>query len=154
VPWLRRLVAGLLAQSPGFDPIPLLMWFVIDKVALTQGFLGIPTHHTQVHHLPSTLCNVSNCQRCSFITVISWCERFCKSVANTVFLCGNRISIWRQTSDYCIPSDNFPWLARKQSLPCLYEALYVLNTLVFPSCQVRIDSSPDYSDCVVIHTHK
>jgi hypothetical protein len=36
VPWLRRLVAGLSPQRPGFDPGSVRVGFVVDKVALEQ----------------------------------------------------------------------------------------------------------------------
>jgi hypothetical protein len=34
VPWLRRLAAGLPPRRPGFDPGPVHVGFVVDKVAL------------------------------------------------------------------------------------------------------------------------
>ena len=36
VPWLRLLVAGLPPRRPGFDPGPVHVGFVVDKVALGQ----------------------------------------------------------------------------------------------------------------------
>jgi hypothetical protein len=39
VPWLRSLVAGLSPRSPGFAPGSIHVGFVVDKVALGQGFL-------------------------------------------------------------------------------------------------------------------
>jgi hypothetical protein len=38
VPWLRRLVAGLLLRRPGFDPGSVHVGFVVDKVAQGQVF--------------------------------------------------------------------------------------------------------------------
>jgi hypothetical protein len=38
VPWLRRLVAGLLPQMSGFDPGSVHVGFMVDKVALGQVF--------------------------------------------------------------------------------------------------------------------
>jgi hypothetical protein len=38
VPWLRRLVAPLTPLTPGFDPGSVHVRFVVDKVALGQGF--------------------------------------------------------------------------------------------------------------------
>jgi hypothetical protein len=38
VPWLRRLVAGLLSGRPGFDSGSVHVEFVVDKVALGQVF--------------------------------------------------------------------------------------------------------------------
>jgi hypothetical protein len=38
VQWLRRLVAGLSPRRPGFDPGPVHVGFVVDKVALGQVF--------------------------------------------------------------------------------------------------------------------
>jgi hypothetical protein len=38
VPWLRRLVAGLPPRRSGFDPGPVHVGFVVDKVALGQVF--------------------------------------------------------------------------------------------------------------------
>jgi hypothetical protein len=38
VPWLRRLVAGLSPQRPGFEPWSVHVGFVVDKVALGQVF--------------------------------------------------------------------------------------------------------------------
>jgi hypothetical protein len=45
VPWLRRLAAGLPTRRPEFDPGSVHVGFVVDKVALGQGFLeyfGLP----------------------------------------------------------------------------------------------------------------
>jgi hypothetical protein len=36
VPWLRRLVVGLSPRRPGFDPGPVHVKFVVDKVTLGQ----------------------------------------------------------------------------------------------------------------------
>jgi hypothetical protein len=36
VPWLRRLAAGLPPRRPGFDPGPVRVGFVVDKVVLGQ----------------------------------------------------------------------------------------------------------------------
>jgi hypothetical protein len=41
VPRLRRLVAGLSPRRPGFDPGSVHVRFVVDKVALGQGFLRV-----------------------------------------------------------------------------------------------------------------
>jgi hypothetical protein len=38
LPWLRRLAAGLPPRRPGFDPGSVHVGFVVDKVALGQGF--------------------------------------------------------------------------------------------------------------------
>jgi hypothetical protein len=38
VPWLRRLAAGLPPRRPGFDPGLVHVGFVVDKVALGEGF--------------------------------------------------------------------------------------------------------------------
>jgi hypothetical protein len=38
VPWLKRLVAGLLPRRLGFDPMSVCVGFVVDKVALGQAF--------------------------------------------------------------------------------------------------------------------
>ena len=43
VPWLRRLVAGLLPRSPGFDAGSVHVGFVVNRVALGQVF------HCQFH---------------------------------------------------------------------------------------------------------
>jgi hypothetical protein len=40
LPWLRRLLAYLSPQRPGFAPCSVHVWFVVDKVALGQVFLG------------------------------------------------------------------------------------------------------------------
>jgi hypothetical protein len=45
VPWLRQLVARLLRRRPVFDPGSVHVGFVVDKVALGQGFpeyFGLP----------------------------------------------------------------------------------------------------------------
>jgi hypothetical protein len=42
VPWLRRLVAGLSPQRPGFDPGSVHVGFVVEKVALGQVFPRVP----------------------------------------------------------------------------------------------------------------
>jgi hypothetical protein len=39
--WLRRFVAGLLPRRPGFDPGTVHVGFVVDSVALGQGFLRV-----------------------------------------------------------------------------------------------------------------
>jgi hypothetical protein len=41
VPWLRRLVAGLSPRRPVFAPKSVHVGFVVDKVALGQGFLRV-----------------------------------------------------------------------------------------------------------------
>jgi hypothetical protein len=41
VPWLRRLVAGLSPRRPGFNPGPVHVGFMVDKVALGQVFLRV-----------------------------------------------------------------------------------------------------------------
>jgi hypothetical protein len=38
VPWLRQLVVGISPRIPGFDPRALFVGFVVDKLALGQGF--------------------------------------------------------------------------------------------------------------------
>ena len=38
VPWLRRLVAGVCPQRPGFDPGSVRVRFVVDIVARETGF--------------------------------------------------------------------------------------------------------------------
>jgi hypothetical protein len=45
VPWLRRLAAGLPGRRPEFDPWSVHVGFLVDKVALGQGFpenFGLP----------------------------------------------------------------------------------------------------------------
>jgi len=39
--WLRRSVAGFSPQGPGFDPRPVHVTFVVDKVALGQLYLPV-----------------------------------------------------------------------------------------------------------------
>jgi hypothetical protein len=55
VPWLRLLVAGLLPWRPGFAPRSVHAGFLVDKVALGQGFLlvlGCPLqYHSTVYHI-------------------------------------------------------------------------------------------------------
>jgi hypothetical protein len=41
VPWLRQLVASLLALRPGINLSPVHVGFVMDKVALGQAFLQV-----------------------------------------------------------------------------------------------------------------
>jgi hypothetical protein len=41
VPWLRRLVSDLSPQRPGFAPGLVSVGFVMDRVALGQGFLWV-----------------------------------------------------------------------------------------------------------------
>jgi hypothetical protein len=41
VPWLKRLVAGLSVRKPRFAPSLVHVGFVVDKVALEQGFLRV-----------------------------------------------------------------------------------------------------------------
>jgi hypothetical protein len=41
MPWLRRLVAGLSSQRPGFDSGRVHVGFVVDKVSLGQVFLRV-----------------------------------------------------------------------------------------------------------------
>lgn len=38
VPWLRRLVAGICLQRPGFDPGSVRVRFIVDVVARETGF--------------------------------------------------------------------------------------------------------------------
>jgi len=40
MPWLRWLVARLVSWRPGFNPRPVHVEFVIDRVALGQVFLS------------------------------------------------------------------------------------------------------------------
>jgi hypothetical protein len=57
VSWLRRLVAGLPTRKPGFDFDSVQVEFVVDKVALGQGFppstsvLPCQFHSTLLHYL-------------------------------------------------------------------------------------------------------
>jgi hypothetical protein len=46
VPWPRRLVAGLSPRRPSFDPGPVHVGFVVDKVALGQVFPRV-LHYTE-----------------------------------------------------------------------------------------------------------
>jgi branched-subunit amino acid transport protein len=41
MPWLKRLVAGLLSRKPGFTPGLIHVGFVVDRVALGQVFLRV-----------------------------------------------------------------------------------------------------------------
>lgn len=41
VPWLRRLVAGVCPQRPGFDPGSVRVRFIVDIVAGETGFLRV-----------------------------------------------------------------------------------------------------------------
>ena len=59
IPWLRRWVAGLSPQRPRFDARSVPLLFVVDKVALGQGFLRVlrlslvsiipPVFHTHLY---------------------------------------------------------------------------------------------------------
>jgi hypothetical protein len=49
VPWLRQFVAGLIRRRPRFDPGPVSVSFVVDKVALGQVFLvSVSFHHCSI----------------------------------------------------------------------------------------------------------
>jgi hypothetical protein len=54
VPWLRRLTAGLPLGRPGFDPGSVHVGFVVDKVALGQGFLRV-LKFSPVNFMPPVL---------------------------------------------------------------------------------------------------
>jgi hypothetical protein len=54
VPWLRRLVADLSPQRPGFDPGSAHVGFVVDKLALGQVFLRV-LRFSPVHVIPPVL---------------------------------------------------------------------------------------------------
>jgi hypothetical protein len=54
VPWLRPLAAGLPPQRPGFDPRSVHVGFVVDKVALGQGFLRV-LRFSPVNFIPPVL---------------------------------------------------------------------------------------------------
>jgi hypothetical protein len=41
LPWFGQLVAGLSPQKPGFDPRPVHMKFIVDRVALGQAILQV-----------------------------------------------------------------------------------------------------------------
>ena len=41
VPWLRRLVPGLLPRRPVFDPLSVHVIFVLDTVAVEQVFIQV-----------------------------------------------------------------------------------------------------------------
>ena len=47
--WFRLLGAGLSPRRPGLDPGPVHVVFVIDKVALKQGFLSVLRLFHQYH---------------------------------------------------------------------------------------------------------
>jgi hypothetical protein len=51
VPWLRRLVAGLPPRRPGFNPEPVHVGFVLDKVALGQVF-PCQVHYSEKRRKP------------------------------------------------------------------------------------------------------
>jgi hypothetical protein len=51
VPWLRRLVAGLSSQSPGFASGKIHVGLVVDEVALGQSFLRV-VWFTPVNNVP------------------------------------------------------------------------------------------------------
>jgi hypothetical protein len=53
-PWLRRLVAGLSPRRPGFDPGSVHVGFVVDKVALGQGFPRV-VRFSSVNVIPPVL---------------------------------------------------------------------------------------------------
>jgi hypothetical protein len=55
VPWLRRLVAGLPQRRPGFDPGLVYVGFVVDKVALGQGFFYRERRFSPVNFIPPVL---------------------------------------------------------------------------------------------------
>ena len=67
VPRLRRLVASVSSPLPAFDPRLFYVQFLMDKVALKQGFLPVlsfffvsicsPVLHTISFNLSLTLCN-------------------------------------------------------------------------------------------------
>jgi hypothetical protein len=52
VPWLRGLIAGLSPHIPGFDPSPIHVGFMVNKVTLLQVFLRILRFllSTSFHH--------------------------------------------------------------------------------------------------------
>jgi hypothetical protein len=54
VPWLRRLVAGLLPRRLGFDSESVHVGFVVDKVTLGQVFPRI-LQFSPVHFVPPVL---------------------------------------------------------------------------------------------------
>jgi hypothetical protein len=54
VPWLRRLVAGLLPRRPGFDPGSVHVRFVVEKVALGQVFPRV-LRFSAVNFIPPVL---------------------------------------------------------------------------------------------------
>jgi hypothetical protein len=54
VPWLRRLAAGLPPGRPGFDPGPVHVGFVVDKVALGQVFPRV-LRFSPVNFIPPVL---------------------------------------------------------------------------------------------------
>jgi hypothetical protein len=49
VTWLRRLVTGLSLRIPVFAPLWFSVGFVVDKVALEQGFLRVLRFSPQYH---------------------------------------------------------------------------------------------------------
>jgi hypothetical protein len=60
MPWLRRLVAGLLQRRPGFNPGPVHVGFVVEKVSLWQVFppstsvIRCQLHYTDAQSLGKT----------------------------------------------------------------------------------------------------
>ena len=53
--WLRRLVAGLSPQRPGFDPGSVHVGFMVDKVALGHVFLRV-LRFSPVNFIPPVNC--------------------------------------------------------------------------------------------------
>ena len=51
VPWLRRLVAGLPPRRPGFDPRPVHVGFVVDKVLRFSPFHRCSITRKKTNHL-------------------------------------------------------------------------------------------------------
>jgi hypothetical protein len=51
LPWLRRLIAHVSPPKSEFDPRPVHVGFMVNKVALVQGFLRVLRFHTVICQL-------------------------------------------------------------------------------------------------------
>jgi hypothetical protein len=64
-PWLNFLMVDLLPRRPDFIPRPILVWFVLKKLAPRVGFQKVYFHSTEalfslIHSSIATLYNPKN----------------------------------------------------------------------------------------------
>ena len=90
--WLRRLVAGLSPRRPGFDPGSVHVGFVVNKVALGQGFLWV-LRFLPVNFIPPLLHYAEKWEKIMIFLII-----FITELHNKPQGCGASVALLRGSS--------------------------------------------------------